>query len=145
MPAQELAGSWSRSKALCRARTASSMYFSSMTTLVLISLVVIIWMLIPSKQADHRDGELDEGTSHPQRNAESRDAEGGDDGERSHAAQDRPPRPDLAAAVRAEDDREKEDAVGGSVGGGRSADTPHRSPTPSWAAAISARGFEPMG
>src|SRR5438477_11044278 len=30
----------SRSNALCRARTASSMYFSSITTLVLISLVV---------------------------------------------------------------------------------------------------------
>src|SRR5206468_11914366 len=36
-------GTWSRSQALCSARTASSMYFSSMTTLVLISLVVIIW------------------------------------------------------------------------------------------------------
>jgi len=33
---------WSKSKALCRARTASSMYFSSITTEVLISLVEII-------------------------------------------------------------------------------------------------------
>ena len=38
----------SSSNARCSARTASSMYFSSITTLVLISLVVIIWMLMPS-------------------------------------------------------------------------------------------------
>jgi hypothetical protein len=36
------AGVWSISKALCKARTASSMYFSSITTEVLISLVEII-------------------------------------------------------------------------------------------------------
>src|SRR3989344_4206982 len=45
-PHQALASS--RPKALCSARTASSMYFSSMTTEVLISEVVIIWMLMPS-------------------------------------------------------------------------------------------------
>ena len=33
---------WSKSKALCSARTANSMYFSSITTDVLISLVEII-------------------------------------------------------------------------------------------------------
>ena len=43
----EAAGS-SRSNTRCSALTASSMYFSSMTTEVLISLVLIIWMLMPS-------------------------------------------------------------------------------------------------
>src|SRR5262249_13710430 len=36
-------------KASCSARTASSVYFSSMTTEILISEVEIIWMLIPSR------------------------------------------------------------------------------------------------
>jgi hypothetical protein len=37
--------------ALCRARTASSMYLSSITTEILISLVEIIWMLMPSSDS----------------------------------------------------------------------------------------------
>jgi hypothetical protein len=41
----------SRPKTRCNARTASSMYFSSSTTEVLISLVVIIWMLMPSSDS----------------------------------------------------------------------------------------------
>ena len=45
---QSQAAGWSSSNALCRLRTASSMYFSSMTTEVLISEVEIIWMLMPS-------------------------------------------------------------------------------------------------
>src|SRR5690606_13197652 len=40
--------SWSSSNALCSTRTASSMYFSSTTTVILISEVEIIWMLMPS-------------------------------------------------------------------------------------------------
>src|SRR6266700_6321978 len=39
---------WSSPNALCSARTASSMYFSSITTEILISEVEIIWMLMPS-------------------------------------------------------------------------------------------------
>ena len=39
---------FSRPKALCNARTASSMYFSSINTEILISDVEIIWILIPS-------------------------------------------------------------------------------------------------
>ena len=39
---------WSSSNALCKARTASSIYFSSITTEILISLVEIMRMLIPS-------------------------------------------------------------------------------------------------
>ena len=42
------AGSFSNPNALCSTRTASSMYFSSTTTEILISDVEIIWMLIPS-------------------------------------------------------------------------------------------------
>src|SRR6218665_2288654 len=42
------AASWSSPKAWCRLRTASSMYFSSITTEVLISDVEIIWMLMLS-------------------------------------------------------------------------------------------------
>src|SRR6185295_4943497 len=39
---------WSSSNALWRTRTASSVYFSSITTVILISEVEIIWMLMPS-------------------------------------------------------------------------------------------------
>src|SRR5574343_1388949 len=39
---------WSRPKVRCRTRTASSRYFSSRTTEILISEVEIIWLLIPS-------------------------------------------------------------------------------------------------
>src|SRR6266851_7114018 len=39
---------WSSPNALCSARTASSTYFSSITTEILISEVEIIWMLMPS-------------------------------------------------------------------------------------------------
>ena len=39
---------WSSSKALCKARTANSIYFSSITTEILISLVEIIKILMPS-------------------------------------------------------------------------------------------------
>ena len=38
----------SRSKVWCSTLTASSMYFSSITTVILISEVEIIWMLMPS-------------------------------------------------------------------------------------------------
>src|SRR6185369_241600 len=44
-----LAGSLSSSNVRCRTRTASSMYFSSTTTEVLISDVEIIWILTPSR------------------------------------------------------------------------------------------------
>src|SRR5438874_2328024 len=41
----------SSSNALCSARTASSMYFSSISTEILISDVEIIWMLMPSSDS----------------------------------------------------------------------------------------------
>ena len=43
-----LCGACSSSNARCSTRTASSRYFSSMTTAILISEVEIIWMLMPS-------------------------------------------------------------------------------------------------
>jgi len=39
----------SSTKAACSARTASSVYFSSITTEILISLVLMSWMLMPSR------------------------------------------------------------------------------------------------
>src|SRR5512147_2128559 len=45
------AGACSRPNALCNARTANSMYLSSTTTEILISLVEIIWMLMPSSES----------------------------------------------------------------------------------------------
>lgn len=70
------------------------------------------------EEARQDDAELDDNGSHSAGNAESRDAEGGNDGERGNAAQDRPPCPDPPPAIWAKNDCQKENPVGTRVGSG---------------------------
>ncbi len=69
-------------------------------------------------EAQEHEHEGYDGRVDPQGRPQERDTQQDDGGEEESRAQQRPPRPDLAATIGPQDDREAQRAVSGAVGGG---------------------------